>query len=202
MKTNIKISNALGGLMAGLLLLAAAPLTTDAAEIAAWGYDANGEVSGAPTETAFTAIAGGYVSGYALRPPNTAPTADAGLDQSIHAGNTVQLDGRASFDDNTDSQNLEYAWSFTEQPAGSAATLSGADTATPSLVADLDGNYVVQLIVTDEGDLASDPDEVLIISLVLTKDQCKGGGWQSLFRSDGTPFKNQGDCIQYVNTGK
>jgi len=33
-----------------------------------------------------------------------------------------------------------------------------------------------------------------------TKDQCKNGGWQ---RFD-TPrtFKNQGDCIQYVNTGK
>ncbi len=31
---------------------------------------------------------------------------------------------------------------------------------------------------------------------------CKNGGWQNLFRADGTPFKNQGDCIQYVNTGK
>lgn len=34
------------------------------------------------------------------------------------------------------------------------------------------------------------------------KDQCKDGGWQSLVRSNGTSFKNQGDCIQYVNTGK
>ena len=34
------------------------------------------------------------------------------------------------------------------------------------------------------------------------KDQCKGGGWQGLVRADGTAFKNQGDCIQYVNTGK
>jgi CSLREA domain-containing protein len=34
------------------------------------------------------------------------------------------------------------------------------------------------------------------------KDQCKDDGWQGLFRADGTPFKNQGDCIQYVNTGK
>jgi hypothetical protein len=34
------------------------------------------------------------------------------------------------------------------------------------------------------------------------KDQCKNEGWQSLVRNDGTPFKNQGDCIQYVNTGK
>jgi hypothetical protein len=34
------------------------------------------------------------------------------------------------------------------------------------------------------------------------KDQCKNGGWQTLFRANGTRFKNQGDCIQYVNTGK
>ncbi len=31
---------------------------------------------------------------------------------------------------------------------------------------------------------------------------CKNGGWESLSRGDGTGFKNQGDCIQYVNTGK
>lgn len=35
-----------------------------------------------------------------------------------------------------------------------------------------------------------------------SKDQCKNGGWQTLFRANGTRFKNQGDCIQYVNTGK
>lgn len=34
------------------------------------------------------------------------------------------------------------------------------------------------------------------------KDECKNGGWKLLFRADGTAFKNQGDCIQYVNTGK
>jgi hypothetical protein len=33
------------------------------------------------------------------------------------------------------------------------------------------------------------------------KDQCKNGGWRSMTRADGTPFKNQGDCIQYTNTG-
>jgi hypothetical protein len=33
------------------------------------------------------------------------------------------------------------------------------------------------------------------------KEQCKKGGWQSVNRDDGSSFKNQGDCIQYVNTG-
>ena len=33
-------------------------------------------------------------------------------------------------------------------------------------------------------------------------NQCKNGGWQTRTRPDGTSFKNQGDCIQYVNTGR
>jgi hypothetical protein len=32
-------------------------------------------------------------------------------------------------------------------------------------------------------------------------DICKNGGWQTLHRSDGSPFKNQGDCVSYVSTG-
>ena len=35
-----------------------------------------------------------------------------------------------------------------------------------------------------------------------TKDACQAGGWNVLRRMDGSFFKNQGDCIQYVNTGK
>ena len=35
-----------------------------------------------------------------------------------------------------------------------------------------------------------------------TAAQCKNGGWTSEVRSDGSTFKNQGDCMQYVNTGK
>jgi hypothetical protein len=35
-----------------------------------------------------------------------------------------------------------------------------------------------------------------------SKDECKNGGWQNVKRADGSSFENQGDCIQYVNTGK
>lgn len=31
---------------------------------------------------------------------------------------------------------------------------------------------------------------------------CKDGGWEYETRADGSDFKNQGDCMQYVNTGK
>jgi hypothetical protein len=34
------------------------------------------------------------------------------------------------------------------------------------------------------------------------KDACKNNGWQTYTRADGSKFQNQGDCIQYVNTGK
>jgi hypothetical protein len=35
-----------------------------------------------------------------------------------------------------------------------------------------------------------------------SKDDCKDGGFKTHTRADGSEFKNQGDCIQYVNTGK
>jgi len=38
--------------------------------------------------------------------------------------------------------------------------------------------------------------------VVSDKDACKSDGWADVFRSSGGAFKNQGDCIQYVNTGK
>ena len=34
------------------------------------------------------------------------------------------------------------------------------------------------------------------------KRDCRDGGWQNAHRSDGSPFKNQGDCVSYTNTGR
>jgi len=39
-------------------------------------------------------------------------------------------------------------------------------------------------------------------TIATSKDACKGGGWQSLTRLDGSTFKNQGDCVSYTNNGK
>jgi hypothetical protein len=39
------------------------------------------------------------------------------------------------------------------------------------------------------------------LNVATAKDACKNGGWHSLTRADGSSFKNQGDCIQYINTG-
>jgi hypothetical protein len=35
-----------------------------------------------------------------------------------------------------------------------------------------------------------------------TKEDCKNGGYNNVKDANGNPFKNQGQCIQYVNTGK
>ncbi len=32
--------------------------------------------------------------------------------------------------------------------------------------------------------------------------ECKMGGWEGLYRADTSGFNNQGDCMQYANTGK
>jgi hypothetical protein len=34
------------------------------------------------------------------------------------------------------------------------------------------------------------------------KDACKNDGWKTLFRADGSSFKNQGDCVSYTNNGR
>ncbi len=90
---------------------------------------------------------------------NSAPIADAGPAQTVAAGATVFLDGSASHD--PDGTSLTYLWSFTSKPSGSTAGLNSTTYATPQFVADLAGQYVAQLIVSD-GSLQSTPATVLI----------------------------------------
>jgi hypothetical protein len=91
-------------------------------------------------------------------PANTAPVANAGLDQTVNVGDTVTLDGSNSSD--SDSDPLTYGWSL-ETPPGSAATLSGAATVSPTFVPDVEGNYTATLVVND-GTVDSSPDSVVV----------------------------------------
>ena len=95
-------------------------------------------------------------------PANMAPVANAGPDQTVPAGSTVQLDGSGSKD--PDGNALRYQWALTVKPTGSKAALSNATTMMASFVADVAGQYVAQLIVND-GMVNSAPDTVIITTL-------------------------------------
>lgn len=63
----------------------------------------------------------------------------------------------------------------------------------PFVIVDQPGRWIVTNVQLGQGEAAS---------VATKKDECKNGGWADLTRADGSSFKNQGDCIQYVNTGK
>jgi len=90
---------------------------------------------------------------------NAVPVSDAGAAQNVLTGTLVTLDGSSSFDPNGDS--LVFAWSFTSVPAASTASLTGANTPMPQFTVDVDGVYVVSLVVSDGQD-SSAPDSVMI----------------------------------------
>ena len=90
---------------------------------------------------------------------DVAPVANAGANQTILVGATVQLDGSKSTD--VDGNPLTYSWSFVSVPQGSSATLTNATAVQPTFVADRVGAYSVQLIVND-GFLNSPPATVTI----------------------------------------
>ena len=90
---------------------------------------------------------------------NRPPTANAGPDRTAAIGELVTLDGSASTD--PDGQALTYSWSFISRPAGSSAVLAAATSMNPTFSPDRDGDYVIQLIVSD-GTLSSSPDTVQI----------------------------------------
>lgn len=130
---------------------------------------------------------------------NTAPIANAGADQSAQVGDVVQLDGSGSTDDDGDA--LTYAWTLNARPANSAATLQGADTATPALNIDQPGTYVAQLIVSD-GRAASAPDTVAIsttnstpVASISAPSTVK---WGSTVTLDGTASSDRdGDALGF-----
>lgn len=95
---------------------------------------------------------------------NLAPTADAGPNQAVLVGDTVELDGRASSDANGDA--LRYAWTIDSKPIGSLANIAAPNSELTNFVPDIAGTYNVQLVVNDLL-LTSDPDyaEIVVISV-------------------------------------
>ena len=78
---------------------------------------------------------------------NSAPVANAGVNQNVTTGSTVTLVSSGSTDANGDT--LTYRWSMASVPSTSSAALSSSTNASPTFTADVSGTYVVNLIVND-----------------------------------------------------
>ena len=91
---------------------------------------------------------------------NVGPISNAGVDQDKSTGSMITLSGMASSD--ADGDVLSYQWSLSSVPAGSVAELINETDVSPSFMADMDGTYTVQLVVSD-GTVSSQADTVTIV---------------------------------------
>ena len=137
-------------------------------------------------------------------PANVGPTADAGSDATVAAGDTVSLDGSASTDG--DGDTLTYAWT---QVSGPSVTLSDVNAVAPTFTAPAkaaaDQTLIFELLVSD-GITSSTADSVSIAipaNLGPTADAgtdatVAGGGSVTLDGSASTD--GDGDTLTYAWT--
>jgi K319L-like, PKD domain len=97
-------------------------------------------------------------------PVNTAPTASAGIDQSVVENTTVQLSGSGS--DQNAGDTLSYEWT---QMSGNAVTINNAGLAqasflAPNVAANVPETLTFRLTVTDAGGLSATDDVDVTIS--------------------------------------
>jgi hypothetical protein len=82
---------------------------------------------------------------------NQSPVADAGEDQIVNEGDTVNLSAANSSDQDSDSSSMTFSW---QQISGFPVTLQSADTATPSFIApNVDSStdtLIFRVLVTDD----------------------------------------------------
>lgn len=91
----------------------------------------------------------------------------------------------------------------------SISTLNGAPLHTWTLSDSTDvigftvgGHRYGWFVIQESPVLAIDNVSLLSVNKAGNASACKNDGWKDLTRADGSTFTNQGDCIQYVNTGK
>jgi hypothetical protein len=77
----------------------------------------------------------------------TPPRADPGPSRILDLGRQATLDGSASTA--AAGRTITYRWALGATPAGSAAVLADANSARPSFVPDVEGDYQVTLVVND-----------------------------------------------------
>ncbi|MGB7160258.1 MAG: PKD domain-containing protein [Tepidisphaeraceae bacterium] len=125
--------------------------------------------------------------------PNTAPTANAGGNQSIAENNNVILDGSGS-SDAEDGNALSYAWDLDND-----GQYDDAFTQTVNFTRDLPGAYTVGLQVTDSGTLV-DTDSI-IVTVTDVAPTASAGGDQSAVRTQTVSFSGSGASTSDAITG-
>ena len=90
---------------------------------------------------------------------NSRPVANAGADQNVQLNDNVILNGGLSSDANND--QLSYHWQIVTRPQGSTANLLLTNQQQSAFIADLAGEFVISLEVSD-GSLTSEADLVVV----------------------------------------
>jgi hypothetical protein len=99
---------------------------------------------------------------FALQAENSPPVANAGADQVMIVGDAIQLQGSAT-DPDGDSIT-SWFWTVESAPAGSSASFDDSSSQTPFFTMDLEGEYILSLVVSD-GIADSDPATTTIIAM-------------------------------------
>ncbi len=105
-----------------------------------------------------TSITGAVVTGMAIS--NNIPTANAGANRTVEAGELTRLFGSGS---DADKDTLAYKWQLIDKPGSSTALLSKDNIPGPTFLPDLPGLYTFRLR-TNDGISFSEPSNVGIIS--------------------------------------
>lgn len=140
--------------LAGWHLYGATAVSADGTIIIGWGSNPQGLSEGWRVNLSTSA--------------NVRPIAVTGTSITVHAGNTVSLDGRNSYDPDGNDP-LAYEWRLIQVPAGDATTLLAEPlVATPLLTPRATGDYIAQLTVTDSLGATSDP---ALVTITATNQQ-------------------------------
>ena len=133
-------------------------------------------------------------------PDPEAPIALTGVTQEAKRMVQVTLDGSLSYDPDDALADLQYLWTLDTQPEGATVTFEGAETANPTFSADLLGDYVFSLVVTDADGLVSEP-AYAMVSVVPYEYMIVNLSWDvtnldldlHLLNPTGT-YYSEGDC--------
>ena len=125
---------------------------------------------------------GGVTNPSSSTPSNSTPTSNAGTDQSGRTTTSVSLDGSASTD--PDGDVLTYSWIIQTKPDGSTASISNETSVTPSIVLDLDGQYEIELSVSDGSATSTDSVNITAITPSIVVSGNKEIYWQDTTGTD------------------